>query len=156
VVTLITAICILIGTGVIWLGYRSYRKDTREIESLSRWQKGVAEIIDTRIEVVRVHGSDGDTETGFMPLANYRFTVGGDEYTGSRVKYSGASFTTQPQASRWQAAHVPGTTVPVSYDPENPSDCALELDTVTRTRAKAILVLCVVAGFWFIYIGLSL
>lgn len=152
----VTLVCSIIGLVVIWLGYRAYRKDRAERQRLSRWSTALGRLEEARIETVRVRDSEGGTETGFVPIATYRFTVDGVDHHGTRVRQSGTSFATRAEAERWRDAHPAGTAVEVHYNPANPADCALEVDLVAPWRSLAVLGLCVAVGVWFIIIGVSI
>jgi hypothetical protein len=107
----------------------------------------------THSEVTIHHGSKGGTTYG--AVINYRFDVGGQTFTGSRLRYNTVSSSNEATARGIVDAHPAGAAVQVFYNPGNPQDSLLFSGII---GADFILVLfltpfnAVMLGLW-IWIG---
>ncbi len=67
----------------------------------------------------------------YTPLIAYSYSVGGQRYTGSRIRLGGMAFLSRDFWARRQAsAYKVGAPVEVYYDPQNPTSAVLERRSV--------------------------
>lgn len=77
----------------------------------------------THSEVTIHHGSKGGATYGVA--INYRYEVGGQTFTGTRLRYNLPSYSGEAAARGIVDAHPAGAMVQVYYNPENPQDSLL-------------------------------
>jgi hypothetical protein len=103
----------------------------------------------THSEVTIQHGSKGGTTYGVV--INYRFEVGGQTFTSTRLRYNVVSFSNQATAGDIVEAHPVGAPVQVFYNPRNPQDSLL-FTGITGTDFMLTLFLtpfnAVMLGLW--------
>jgi uncharacterized protein DUF3592 len=77
----------------------------------------------TRSEVTVQHGSKGGISYGVN--INYRYEVGGQTFTGTRLRYNNVSSSNESAANDIVNAHPVGATVKVYYNPGDPQESLL-------------------------------
>jgi len=107
----------------------------------------------THSEVKSHHGSKGGTT--YEAVINYRFEVGGQMFTGARLRYSAGSSSDSTAARNLVDAHPEGAKVQVFYNTDNPEDSLL-LPGISGVDFMPVLFLtpfnAIMLGFW-IWIG---
>lgn len=68
---------------------------------------------------------DGSVSYTYEPVVQYRYTVMGDEFVGSRIAF-GANTFGRAQAEQKVNAYPPGAAVTVHYNPDKPEEAVLE------------------------------
>ncbi|MBN8644008.1 MAG: DUF3592 domain-containing protein [Planctomycetes bacterium] len=83
--------------------------------------------------------------TNYTPEVSFRYSVGGVEYTSSRVAVVTDSHSSREAANRVVSKYAPGSNVTVKYDPANPGFGVLEtaagFDTFAQPGMMAMLVI---------------
>jgi protein-S-isoprenylcysteine O-methyltransferase Ste14 len=77
----------------------------------------------THSEVRIHHSSKGGTS--YEPVIHYRYEVGGQAFTGARLRYNSVSSSSHVTASSMVDEHPADSTIQVFYDQENPQDSLL-------------------------------
>ena len=62
----------------------------------------------------------------YTPRVTYEFTVEGQTYTGTRLSFSDYATSNEVQMQEVLAPYPVGTSVNVHYDPDKPTECALQ------------------------------
>ena len=97
----------------------------------------------------RVSTSTRKGKTKYHFDITYEYAVGGQSYSGSRVRFGGAG-TTKSSAEELVKSYPGGSTVTVHYFPDNPSECTLE----TGATGERYAVLIFPGVFFLIGIGM--
>ncbi len=101
------------------------------------WPQTSARIVKSGIET-RTRRFENEPQSTFdLPDVEYEFTVGGTHYRGARVRLDGEN--SEEDAQTVAARYTVGSTVPVIYDPKDPSNCMLE-----RGNSKGLLQGCLI------------
>lgn len=79
---------------------------------------------------------------------SYDYAVGGQSYSGSRVRFGGAG-TTKSTADELARRYPAGSNVTVHYDPDDPAECTLE----TGATGERYAVLAFPGVFFLIGVG---
>jgi hypothetical protein len=115
---------LLVVGGAFWFAIQNKKK--REAAAAS-WASVEGEI--TGSEVRRTRDTDGEGGFTYDPLVTYRYIVGGETLTGSRLNFSAARHQFPKKAEEAVARYPAGTRVTVYYDPAKPHDSVLERKT---------------------------
>jgi hypothetical protein len=109
----------------------------REMGSAS-WPATQGVIVETNL--VHAYGMKG--MDGYLPGLQYRYTVGGQAYLGTRIDFHTQDHMYTPgYAESWLLKYPPGRTVTVYYDPKDPRITILEPGIKSEQR-------------WIFYLGL--
>lgn len=141
---------------VLWLSACAHIKRCRQI---SGWQKtsGIVEYAEVIARSTRRYQQSTRTSyrsIRYEPCITYAYTVGGNAYKGNRYanfngEYSAASHN---QAAEIVAGYPTGSTVEVTYNPENPAQAYLRPATNTTRLEKqrnTYLIVILIAAAWF-------
>lgn len=86
-----------------------------------------ARILAAHYEEKVVQGAESESYY-YMPRVRYAFAAAGGEHEGARPFLIRKHWSSEGPAKAWAAAHGQGATVPVWFDPADPSQSALVLD----------------------------
>lgn len=78
------------------------------------------------IIVSHVHVTPASDEPSFCPTVEYRFSVMGKKYVGTRIRAFTWLHTSHESAAKVLSAYPVGKTVMVRYHPSRPDDAVLE------------------------------
>jgi hypothetical protein len=122
-----------------------------EARNASHWPQTTAKILKSGMEV-RHHQHAGEATTvTSVPAVEYEFTANGRAWRGNRISIGEDSGGANSEATL--ARFKVGTTVPVFYDPKDPSHCVLVRD-IPKGAAKgcaAIVAFFAVIGCGFYF-----
>lgn len=107
----------------------------------------------THSEVKSHRGSKGGTT--YEAVINYRFEVGGQAFTGARLRYGAGASSDSASARNLVDAHPEGATVQVFYHPDNPQDALLSPGIIGSDFMLVLFLTpfnMITLGFW-IWIG---
>jgi hypothetical protein len=115
------------------------------------WPTAPGQIMDVRIDQQRTmmvsNSSDTTSETiRYQPKVDYLYTVGGQQYQGSRINFTIMDFSFENRARKAIENYKVGATLPVAYDPADPQNSVLDRDTKPRTVNISTIVLFVLSG----------
>ncbi len=77
------------------------------------------------IKKAEVIHDDGPDSNGYFVSILYDYSVGGEVHQGSKIGYHQRAYLRKKGAQEVADRYAPGTTVPVFYNPEKPSDAVL-------------------------------
>jgi len=115
----------LLVNGALLLNIFSAR---RKASAMQTWPSTPGNIVESELRSRR-RGS----RRIYYPHIVYQYTVMGQTYTGKRISPGPDSGSSR--ARELVAKYSPGAPVTVYYDPQNPSDAALEID-ISRTMPR--------------------
>jgi len=116
-IAILGAVFALAGVGIL-LWALSQRGQAQASES---WPTASAEILSSEL----TESSSSDS-TSYHAAIEYAFEVDGVRYTGSQVSFGDPLASQHARASSLVETYSAGRTVPVAYDPDDPSRCVLE------------------------------
>lgn len=130
---------ILVGVGLLLLVIGWFQgRDARAAKS---WSQTQGEVMEATVETYQYHSTEGGTSTGYRPRIIYGYRVNGRDYVGDRFNFGSKVHSNIRSFAENTVKKIPtGTTVTVYYDPQNPSEAALELS------APAGKLLYIIAG----------
>ena len=108
------------------------------------WPEAKGRILSTTVKV-STSRSSGSRSTSYSreyyPNIRYSWSVDGVQYTGDRYRLGTTheKYRERSDAEEAAKAFPGGTTIPVYYDPKNPSEAVLEKDTSWSVFVPAIL-----------------
>lgn len=109
----------------------------------ARWPKATARILKSGVETRTRHFRNEPETTFDLPDVEYEFSVGGRTYRGARVRLDGENM--EEDAHSVAARYPVGASVPVFYDPKDPSNCMLEHGS-SRGVAQGCVILLAIAA----------
>src|SRR5260221_4104665 len=116
-----TVFAVCFGLTVLWffLGYRNY------VHQAAKWPtvRGKVETSTTESYVTR---EDNREETHYAPVVEYVYQVQGHDYRSRQIGLGVAVEGSQFIADKIAAKYPQGSDVTVHYNPDNPSNAALE------------------------------
>jgi hypothetical protein len=128
---------------LIGIGWFSRQK----VKASQAWPSAPGRVTGSGVE--ESSGSEGGTV--YRAAVHYAYTVGGQEYQNNRRVFGDSvSSSNRGAAERTAARFVPGSSVPVYYNPANPQDAVLE-----RTSGVAGLMFGLGALFLVLGCGLA-
>jgi hypothetical protein len=95
--------------------------------------------------------------TGFVPVILYRYTVSGQEFTGTRITFhAGEHLHTKENAEALLKPYSVGQAVPVYYDPNEPSASVLQPGIQDEQRwifylGIGYIPVCSIAFLWVLF-----
>lgn len=114
---------IILGLGlvtVIVVGYSILRG-----QKSRGWPNVSGSILSSRISVHESTDDDGSTTTNYGVALLYRYSVGGQEYQGTRRTFTDVNTSSRARAEKILATYPQGGSVTVYYDPQKPSTSVL-------------------------------
>ncbi len=114
---------VIVALFLLIMALRSMRRATAS----QSWVQTSGQIIASTLEARRSHSSSGGYSTAYYPVVTYQYVVNGQMYQGSRINFGspiGSGFA--GIAQRWLARFPAGATVPVYYNPNDPTQAVLE------------------------------
>ena len=127
---------------------------TIEARNASHWPQTTAKILKSGMEV-RHHQHSGEATTvTSVPVVEYEFTANGRAWRGNRISIGEDSGGANSEATltRFKA----GATVPVFYDPKDPSHCVLVRDVpkgAAKGCAAIVAFFAVISGGFYFFTG---
>lgn len=118
--------------GIGYLFYRSVKKATALREAALTWPSVPGVVVRSDVEVNETPSLDPNGVTIYrrseLPVIEYVYRVAGQEYHSQTVRAGDrySNFGVSANKERILAAYPAGATVTVYYNPENPSEAALE------------------------------
>ena len=121
---------LLVGVGLSAWGVRHYRRNGQQYTDAStRWHKTQGTVLDARMVERERTDSNDNSYTVYDPRLRYSYAIGGEVCEGERINLCNPlSFSDPARAEQWLAAHAPGASVEIWYDPTQPVRCARTLD----------------------------
>ena len=117
----IVPLIFLVGFGIFF--YRRYQQGNAARASAQSWPSTAGIVLTSSVQVRRSNRSRSE-----YPVVVYQYGVNGKSYQGQRVKASDKfiSVRISGEAQTTVARYPAGSRVTVYYDPNNPSESALE------------------------------
>ena len=119
----------LIVFGLVWasgFGLLHFRALAKAKASES-WPSAMGRIAASEVRVEE--STDRDSTTWYNPVVAYRYTVGGREFEGARLRFGNYRQSTRKKAEAMLARYSAGGSVPVRYNPADPAESVLETTT---------------------------
>ncbi|MFN2148626.1 MAG: DUF3592 domain-containing protein [Anaerolineales bacterium] len=142
-----TAYLIILAIGVIAVAIIGY-SILRGQRSRS-WPQVTGSVLSSSISTHESTDDDGSTTTTYGVDLIYRYSVGGQEYQGTRRTFTDVATSSRKRAVKILESYPQGATVMVYYDPQKPSSCVLE------PGVGWISYLFLALGFVFLLFGLA-
>lgn len=109
-----------------------------------QWTRTTGKIVSSETESFTESDSGQRAQTFYRPVIEFSYTVEGQEYRGS----SGSSAVTISAGQKWADAEVArypvGMEVPVFYDPQNPTQSGLKVNTDLMLNGRASLIVAAI------------
>jgi hypothetical protein len=115
-------IFIAVGAGVLFFGVRGLIR----AKASMNWPEVPGTVVSSRVDRQHSTNSDGRSSTTYHAEINYRYTVAGTTYHGSRVAYGDYGSSSSSHARKIVNRYPEGKKVTVRYMPEDPEECLLE------------------------------
>jgi hypothetical protein len=121
--------------------------DSRRFEAARQWPSVEGRVVDSGWDS---NSSRGQTSS-YSARVRYRYRVGDRVYEGHRIwPTAGVSFDTESAARNFVRPWAAGAPVRVYYDPANPADAALVIESMGGPAIFIILIaLMLIAGTWY-------
>ncbi len=121
-------LCIIIGIGLMGLGYYFQKK----AEAIENWPGVTGKVIATRVvqatseKRLRRNDESSQPVLTFYPVVEYEYTVNDKKYSSDRLSLSVDQKSNPKSFEPILKKYAPGTAVKVFYNPDNPADAVLE------------------------------
>jgi hypothetical protein len=136
----------VVGLGMLWHGLESAKRSLQA----SRWPSTVGTITATALH----ESTDSDGDTTYQARVQYRYRVGGREYTGSRLAFGYTSTSNVRPHNEILHKLQTATSVRVRYKPQDPATSTLSYGihrSIQFILAFALTWLTFVSGFTVIW-----
>lgn len=135
----IIVIAAIFGAISYWYGWRTLKKN----KIAAKWPTVPGVIISAELASYVKYDDDGDASTMYSPLITYEYEVDGQVYTNNRVRVQAFLATNMQSVSAKKLEDYPvDSSVEVHYDPFNPEDALLEIDTRKINIPMIIGIIC--------------
>jgi len=134
----------------IWL-LRLHRRAVVQARAAQGWPKVQGEVLECRIGADESTDSDGNSSSTYSPVLRYRYTVGGIDYEGKRLRFGLERSGSEGTIKAWLMPYREGARPAVHYNPADPADCVLE----TVKPNAGYIVAASIGGVLFILMGLA-
>lgn len=131
----------------------------KKAQASQAWPTAPGAIVSSSIQEHQQYDADDQsTSTSYEPVIQYRYTIMGQEYLGSRVAFGASSFG-RSQAEAIVNRYRPNQAVSVHYDPQEPSESVLETKAaganIFLIVAVVFLVIGIISCCASVYVGLT-
>lgn len=109
------------------------------------WPTAEGTVQDARLQTHQSRDEEGDVTTTYEALIQYRYSVSGQEYHGSRRTFSDVRTSSRSRTEKVLERYPPGGSVRVYYDPADPSTSVLEPGVGIMSYVLLLLVLAFLA-----------
>ena len=160
--TINNIVAIILGViGLIWVIYSIWRN--RKISNINSWPKTNARIISAvaqsdnnkKIMVDTRNISQVDPSAKYIPIVTYEYRVGDMVYQSHSIIYSSAHSYSANDIAMIMNGLIPGSTIPVYYNPNNASESYIYNGITNYTNMIIGLVLLLIAIYLGYYHGKS-
>jgi len=131
--------------GFAWAHFRAVGK----AKAAESWPSAMGRISSCTVAEEESTDREGHTTTWYRPVVDYGYSVGGQEFRSSRLRFGNYRSSSRKKAEAMLTPYSAGATPPVRYNPERPDECVLE-----TTKPGPIYL--VMAGFGLIFVGFGL
>ena len=135
---------------IVWL-LRLHRRAVVQARAALGWPKVQGEVLECRIGADETTDSDGDSSSTYFPVLRYRYTVGGIDYEGRRLRFGLARSGSEATVKAWLLRYREGERPAVHYNPADPADCVLE----TVKPNAGYIIAASIGGALFVAMGLA-
>jgi hypothetical protein len=121
-------LCIIIGIGLLGLGYYFQKK----AEAIDKWPGVTGKVIAAKVvqstsqKSLRRNDKSSQSVLTFYPVIEYEYTVNDKKYSSDRLSLSVEPKSNPKYFEPILKKYAPGTDVKVFYNPDNPADAVLE------------------------------
>jgi len=137
--SVIIVIAAIFGAISYWYGWRTMKKN----KAATNWPTVPGVIISAELDSYIKYDDDGDATTMYTPLITYEYEVEGQVYTNNRVRVQAFVATNMQSVSSKKLEEYPvGGAVEVHYDPFNPKDALLEINSSKTNLPMIIGIIC--------------
>jgi hypothetical protein len=133
-----------------WL-LRLHRLAVVQARAAQGWPEVVGEVLECRIGTDESTDSDGNSGSTYYPVLRYRYTVGGTDYEGKRLRFGLERSGSEGTIKAWLMHYREGTRPAVHYNPADPADCVLE----TVKPNGGYIIAASIGGVLFTLMGLA-
>lgn len=145
-------VLLLVGVALAVFGVIYYRRGSARFAAARSWVQTQGTIMSSAITTHTQMANDMVT-TSYRAQAAYRYQAAGAEREGKRVFLCARTdWNSDKQAQAWLAANPVGATVPVWFDPGNPTDSALTLNKPSLVAAIVLTTVGVAAAILALYL----
>ena len=137
--------------GLLWaaaFGFAHVRA-VGKAKAAESWPVAAGTVIGSEVREEESSDRDGGSTTWYNPVVRYRYSVGGREIEGTRLRYGNPRSASRKKAVAALLPYAPGSTITVRYDPANPEESVLE----TRRPGPTYLFMAAM-GLLFVGFGL--
>jgi hypothetical protein len=131
----LTAAISLVGLLLLSVSYRA-KKRSGQIE-IENWSIAGGKVLSLHLINSQPDAAAGNGET-YDPLVEYVYVVDDAEYRGNRVFPGKSASLTRTAAQEILDKYPLNSFVPVRYNPEDPSESALEAESPRMTRVNTL------------------
>ncbi|HSI82962.1 MAG: DUF3592 domain-containing protein [Candidatus Methylacidiphilales bacterium] len=134
---------ILLALG-IWLIFINLQSLMEKVKNLTQakaareWPSAKGSIIASSVDEGKNYSSEtGQQTVTYRPSVVYGYNVGGTAYQANRIAFGSILFYQPTEAQAFLEAHMEGMSIPVYYDPKQPSEAVLDTNPDHATRLVA-------------------
>lgn len=142
--------------GIVWIIYGIWRN--LKINRISSWPKTNALVLNSVAEPANSAAGNTyiepryiiattDDQARYIPIVTYKYTVNKTEYRSSNVVYSGEKSYSSIDIKTMLGLITPGSTIPVYYNPSDPSESYIYNGLHSYTGIIIGAVLLALSGF---------
>ncbi len=137
----------------------SARRSNAQAQASQTWPSVMGKVTASSVEVSTSSDSDGGTSTSYYPAVTYDYEVLGHRYSSNRVVFGfRVGSGNRAQAQTVVDRYIPGNSIRVYYNPNNPGEAVLERTSQSSNIVKWIAILivvivCITLGFTGAVIG---
>jgi hypothetical protein len=135
---------LLVGLAAAVFGWLGHSKAVALRQAAGRWSMVPATITAADVQVVARQGT-----SYWVPLVRYRYSVGGKQFEGERIRFGFIGTQSRAAAEKLIAGHPVGSMVMLRYDPHDPTESVLDPDHIT-----ANMQICAIGGAVLALMGL--
>ena len=153
---------LVVGGGFLAWGLASRRKANAAEAAARSWPIAPGIVTAAEVGAGRVEGTAIVTgqiqdrgRNYYEPMVRYRYTVGPNEYEGTRLRFGWLTCRSSGEAQRLLAAYAVGRAVAVRFDPADPSNSVLEVSAANSNAVVGIVFggLALVFGLFMLVIA---
>ena len=142
---------VMVLLGLLWTCGFAYAhfSASAKAKAAESWPIAGARVLSSEVRVEESSDNDGGSTTWYNPIIVYKYSVGGREYQGSRLRFGNPRSASRKKADAAIAPYPPGTTPLVRYNPQDPKEAVLE----TKKPSPLYLIM---APFGLLFVGFGL
>jgi hypothetical protein len=143
----------LVLLGLVWTGGFAWAhlRAVGKARAAETWPTAVGTVHSAAVVEEESTDGDGNSSTWYNPVVAYSYSVAGQTFESTRLRFGNYRRASRPKAEAMLAPYRAGGTTQVRYNPQAPEECVLE-----TAKPGPVYAMMAAAGLIFIAVGLSL